>query len=192
MDPITFYFAATVGLGESVAQQSTDPELLARTYSVARADSRSTVFGAALGARSGLFAMEVGGLKLPTYKGYAEALMPARSASQSIKGEAYFARMLLYATQSWVVQPYVFGGAAYAIGRNHEQGQCATCGAGYVPDWHSETRAVVPYYGLGADVRLTNNLKLRAELGKMPHAVDSPWTGRRDYTFGTLSAIWEF
>jgi len=192
MDPITLYFVAVVGAGESEARQTVDPELAARVYSVAEAHPRGTVYGAALGARSGLLAAEVGGLKLPAYRGYAEALAPARSASQSIKGEAYFARMLLYATRSWTVQPYIFGGAAYTIGYNHEQGQCATCGAGYVPDWRNTTRAVVPYYGGGIEVPVSERVTIRAEIGRMPGAIDSHWTGRRDYTFGTVGIAVSF
>jgi hypothetical protein len=185
---IEFYAVLAIGYGSSHDGSTS----LERTYTASTRDAQSVTYGLNLGARYGLWAGEIGYLSLPKYHAYAQANDPPRSATQDITGRALFARALIQAPQTWKVQPYAFLGAARVNGKNREQGQCATCGAAYVPDWHSETSATVPYYGAGLSVPLGTHWAARAEFGMLPKAVDSYWTGRRDYRIGTIGVSYRF
>jgi len=181
---IEFYLAAALGIGSSSVDSTTSGA------TVSHVDATGVTYGLSAGARYGLFAAEAGGLILPRVHAYAEANNPPRSATQDISERALFARAMLIAP--WKIQPYAFLGAAHVHGNNHELGQCATCGAGYVPDWHSETSETVPYYGAGVSMPMGKHWAARVEYGVLPHAIDSQWTGRRDYHIGTLGVAYRF
>ena len=184
---LEYYLAIAIGIGSSITDMPVSFDTTVR-----QVDQSGVTYGLSAGARYGLFAGEIGYMWLPKYHAYAEGNNPPRSATQDITGQAFFARALIQAPQTWKVQPYAFLGAARVNAKNHEVGQCATCGPGYVPDWHSETSATVPYYGAGLSVPLGQHWAARAEFGMLPRAVDSQWTGQRDYRIGTIGVAYRF
>ncbi len=183
------YVVGSIGIGGSYYPH---PDTLGRSYGPSTVQERSTTGSLGLGLRYKYVAVEAGAISLPKYHSYVEAYNPNRSATQDITARAVFARALVYGPHLWAIQPYGFLGVARVHGENHEQGQCATCGAGYVPDWHNQTSATVPYYGVGLSVPFAERLEARAEFGLMPHAVDSFWTGRRDYRLATVGVLYKF
>lgn len=168
------------------------PQAEHSAVSSATVDDKGPTIGLAVGARYGLFAAELGVLTLPGYHADATGENPHRHATQDITGRALFARGMVIAPDAWRLQPYGFLGAAKVNGENHEVGQCAECGAGYVPDWHSSTSKVVPYYGGGLQIRVSEHWSARGELGILPKAIVSPWTGTRTYAISSISVLYTF
>jgi hypothetical protein len=191
---LDLYAGGSVGIGSSRMHSTHDPALEARIYPYA-VKYPTSVFGQAYAGVGWRFlAIEGGWLTLPHYHGYAVGTNPPRSGSQDIDGQAIFGRLLVRTPPSWTwwARPYLFAGAAQVWSQNHEVGSCPTCGAGYIPDFRISFHATRPYFGGGVDVPLISHLSARAELGIIPDAVDSFWTGDRDYTFGSIGLMWRF
>lgn len=178
------YLGINVGAGTSA---NPAPDDMGREYAPGTyASSDNPSFQLGLGVRSGKYAAEIGWIKLPTYKAHAIGLNPTREADQVIQARALYARGFIYLPKFHGTEPFTFLGVAYVSGQNHEWGWCDGCPEGYVSDWHSDTKNSRPYYGLGFQQKLRSTTTIRAEIGRIPGAVDSLWTGKRDYTVATL------
>lgn len=185
------YAGGFAGWGGSHMESSRDPTVTDRVYLNTKRDAFSVFFGGYAGIGWQFFAAEGGLLRLPGYHSSTDALFPTRSGVQDIGGRARFIRGVVRVPPSWgwPVQPFAFYGKMHVSGRSQEVDRCPSCGAGWNPTEpfivHTETTR--PYYGIGAEVPLYGVLSARAEIGHVPQAIQSFWTGTRNYTLGTVA-----
>lgn len=176
------YIGGQVGYGTS---RQTTPTESAAFASYQRA---GIVFGGYAGIGWYPIAAEIGWLSLPQYHAYAVATDPPRSAQQTVRSDAKFARALLRAPADWLVRPYAFAGVAKVKVENHEVGDCTQCGVGFVPDYAQTITATRPYVGGGVELHLTGPFSVRGELGYIPRVTQSgEHIGPRDYYLGSLA-----
>lgn len=186
------YAGALGGYGGSEMWKVDDPSLDSREYPSVKRSSFSAFYGTYAGVGRGVVALEAGWLKLPGYHADVVGAAPPREAAQIIDGSALFARLLLRAPRDWVVQPYLFAGAAHVRAQSHESGVCPTCGVGYVSDFRVSMNATRPYVGAGLELPLWGPLSTRAEFGYIPRASSSFWSGTRDYYLGSVAVQLRF
>lgn len=176
------YIGAGIGAGSSYDGATYAPEVIGRQYVDARKDASSSVVQAFAGIRSEFLGGEIGYLRLPKYDAFARGLNPSRSASQEITAQALYARVMVW-TPPRDLRGYAFAGLARVSGRNHEYGERL----GVPVEHRNETSERARYVGAGIEYRVNARTALRLELGVLPHAVRSHWTGDRTYTYSTMA-----
>lgn len=189
---LDYYIGGFAGWGESRAWADHDPALQRRVYTRIDRHSDSAFAGVYGGLGWRLLALEGGWLTLPEYHSSVDGAQPKRHANQTIDGSAWFLRGLARAPRDWTVEPYIFAGTARVSSWNHEVGECAACGRGYVPDWRNDMKAWRPYLGAGAEIPIRRSLSARAEFGYIPRGSSSFWTGTRDFYLGSVALQWRF
>lgn len=158
---------------------------------------KSAVLQAYLLARNPWVGAEIGHMKLPEYhsRSYtgdypAYKQLPAGTYPQTVSGQqditasGNYARLNAYGPKVFGAEPYGFYGRMRVKSDNHEQ-------ATYNGTDRQELRQPnltknAAMYGLGAQVPLSSNSYLRAELGRIPHATKDYHTLDRDVTYGLL------
>jgi len=184
------YVGAFGGYGGSSMERVDDPGITARIYPRIDKHQHSFFGGAYAGAGWRFLAVEGGILKLPYYHASVDGLYPAREGNQTIGGSALYLRGLVRTPPSWgwPVAPYGFAGAAHVNATSREVVHCA-CYPGGEADFRAplERHRARFYWGFGAEIPLDRTFSLRGEVGFIPAAVQSFWTGTRDYTLGSIA-----
>lgn len=126
----------------------------------------------------------------PSYKGIPAGSYPqSADITQQISARAGYLRLNVYGPQLWRVTPYGFAGRAWVRSHNIESGAYNGTDPAYFEIGLSKTAL---YVGGGLELRLAERWSARAEVGVLPAATESYWTGTRDITIGTVGVVYAF
>ena len=126
----------------------------------------------------------------PAYKGLPAGTYPQTAeAQQDITASGRYGRVNLYGPKVLGIEPYGFYGRARVGTDNHEH---AIYNGTDDADFREKLTKMAKYYGGGVNIPLSDRLKMRAEIGKIPEASDSYHTVKRDMLMGLIGLGYTF
>lgn len=189
MDYTGLFMGLALGMGVDL---TTDPVPAGKGYAVPDRSVNSAIGAVFVGYRQDYWQVQVEGFTLPNYQTTATndgTWGHPRTISQDINGHGWQIKLgPRVPLGNFAIHPYL--GSAWVTGHNHEWGVWRDCGLQVVQRNSSQHQTWT--MGVQLQYQVLAHLSTRIDVNYVPDAVQSHWTGERDYLLNTFGLAYTF